>query len=140
MSKVLSAVENPVVQTPDVMDQYTQSMNRFKHGLEQDVWNTGTVAEKRSFIQDVFEARQAGFEIHKNTGIPQDIPGLGEDENVFDFQIEKSDLQSGLSPNLMEMKTKVSGVEGQSRYEQALNRFGDLVQSDDAHKDSGLDY
>jgi hypothetical protein len=114
----------------------------YKDGLDQDVWNNGSTEEKKAFTEALCGARVDGVSLHKLDGRSRDIPSLGVGDADFEFGIEQSTLpQPGAfkeTYQAIELKsTKDTGKS--SRYEQALNAFGD-IDGINGKEDSGFTY
>lgn len=140
MSKVLSNAGVPTAVNPEdvLAERYENNMKIYKDGLDQNVWDNGSVEEKKAFTEAMFGARVDGVSLHQLDGKSRDIPSIGIGDEDFEFGIEQSTLpQPGAfkeTYQAIELKPARS-----SRYEQALNALGDIGNAD-GKEDAGLDY
>ena len=128
MSKILNAPVGELYEKKSPRDIYLDTSNRVRQGVSENIWDNGSLEQKRGFVQDVLSMRIAGEELHRATGNAFDIPDIVENEGKLSFSMGKSSLsnfalQKNIEKDLEESK--------RSRYEMAADRFGDLGVSID---------
>lgn len=143
MSKLLSNAGIPTATMEEKLtERYEKDLQVFKDGINQQVWENGSVEDKRNFFEAGFRARVDGTKLHEKTGQPHDIPSFGFGED-FEFGIEQSELPQpgGFKETYQAVELKSSGIKSTkpSRYEQALNAFGDIGGTE-THDDLSLDH
>lgn len=115
MNMILSCEQNS-------HDMYQVAMKNVRRGMENDVWSSGSLNERRLFVQNCLEARILGVQEHVRTGRAQTIPELQE---------VNGSLVWGMTQSARSMQH--SAERSVSRYEAAVQQLG--VFEDDASQD-----
>ena len=80
-TKVSSPVVVEGTDTQMLKQQYDTSMKDVQSGIDKDVYGTGSLAEKRAFVENVFGASMTGKQLAAATGEAQKVPDLFPDAN-----------------------------------------------------------